>query len=103
MGSSIEPTATIVSPACSPASCAGDTAPFSVGSTAEITTVRAPLGSPLPKKNSPIAKMTAAITKWEPGPAKIVSARCQIGLAPKVRGMSSGGTSSKGFMPSIFT
>ena len=37
------------------------------------------------------------------GPAKIVIARCQIGFEPYSRGVSSGGFSSYGFMPAIFT
>ena len=38
------------------------------------------LGSP--KKNSQLANRIAATMKCEPGPAKITSARCQMGLAP---------------------
>ena len=43
------------------------------------------------------------MAKWVTGPAAITSARCQGGLAPYVRGSSSGEISWNGFIPAILT
>jgi hypothetical protein len=56
-----------------------------------------------PTNASQVAKKKKASTKWVAGPAKITRDRCQMGLAPNVRGRSSGATVSYGFMPAIFT
>ncbi len=71
-----------------------------VGSTASITT---PLATGCPTNPSHTAKHRNASTKCVAGPARITSERCQIGLAPKVLGRSSGATVSYGFIPAIFT
>jgi len=56
-----------------------------------------------PTSPSHRAKHKNASTKCVAGPATITRARCQTGLAPKVRGTSSSGVSWYGFIPAIFT
>ena len=81
VGSTVPPTETMMSPTCSPATDAGAASPSIV-----VSTLAKPIcgvGSfTLPKKKKVNAKISAPSTKWVPGPAKIVMARCHRGLAP---------------------
>ena len=89
---------TMRSPGCSPAMLAGVVRPDSVRWTAFTCGL---VGSPENARNA--ANRAKANTKCVAGPATITSARCHAGLAPNVRGYSSGVGSWNGFIPAIRT
>src|SRR6266498_4642613 len=92
--------ATISSPGRNPAMTAGETSRFRVGSIVSILG-RCSFGAPMATKKK--MRNRRAITKCVTGPARMTMARCHTGLAPNVRGYSSGVGSWKGFIPAIRT